>query len=57
MELNFLVEVAVKFGALLTVPRNKTRKSPRNPTSCLVLIGAFDAKKKLLKKIIGGSKF
>ena len=42
---NFLVEVAVKFGALLAVPRNEARKSPRNHARCLVLTGAFDAKK------------
>ena len=39
-----LVEVAMKFGVLLAVPRNETRKNPRNPASCSVLIGAFDAK-------------
>ena len=43
--LNFLVEVAVKFGVLLTVPRNKARRIPRNPTSCTVLASAIDAQK------------
>ena len=47
---NFLVEVAVKFGVLLAVPRNEARKSMRNPTSCLVLTCAFDAKKFIEKE-------
>ena len=42
---NLLVEVATKFGVLLAIQRNEARKNPRNPTSCLVLTGSFDAKR------------
>ena len=41
----FLVEVDVKFGMSLAVPKNGARKNPRNPASCLVLMSACDAKK------------
>ena len=41
----FLVEVVMKFGVLLAVARNETRKNPRNPASCSIPIGAFDANK------------
>ena len=41
---NFLVEVAMKCGVLLAIPRNEARKSPRKPTSCSKLMGAFDTK-------------
>ena len=47
---NLLVEVAVKFGLLLAVPRNEARKSPRNPSSCSVMIGELDAKKFIKKE-------
>ena len=52
---NFLVEIPVKFGVLLAVPRNEARKSPRNYASCAVSTCAFDAKT-LLKKRMDGSK-
>ena len=52
---NSLVEVAMKFGVLLAVPRNEARKSPRNPASCSTLTCAFDAKT-LIKKKNGKSK-
>ena len=45
-----LVEVAVKFGVLLVVSRNEARKSLRNPASCSILIGAFDARKFIEKE-------
>ena len=48
--LNFLVKFALKFGVLLAVPRNEAIKNPRNPTICLILIEAFDAKKIVEKK-------
>ena len=54
---NFLVEVAVKFGVLLAVGRNEARKNPINPTSCLVLTCAFDAKKHYWKRDWTLSKF
>ena len=44
---NFIIEVEVKFGVLLAIPRNEARKNPRNHASCSSLTGAFDAKKKL----------
>ena len=42
---NLLVEVAMKFGVLLALPRNEVRKSPRNLASCYVLTCASDANK------------
>ena len=50
---NFLVEVAAKFGVSMAVPRNEARKSTRKPASCLVLTCAFDAEKKIEKKMNG----
>ena len=47
---NFLVEVTMKFGVLLVVPRNEARKSPRNPASCSTLTCAFDTKTLIEKK-------
>ena len=47
---NFSVEVAVKFGVLLVVLRNETRKNPSNLASCSVLTCAFDAKKIIEKE-------
>ena len=47
---NFLIEVTVKFRVLLAIPRNKARKSLRNPTSCPILRCAFDAKKSIEKE-------
>ena len=52
MHLNFLVEVDVKFGAMLGVLRNEARKNPINLSSGSVLIGSFDAQKKEKKRII-----
>ena len=40
----FLVEVTMKFGVLLVVPRNEARKNPINPASCSTLTCVFDAK-------------
>ena len=39
------VEVAVKFGVLLAIPRNEARQNPRNLANCSVLTSAFNAKK------------
>ena len=41
---NFLVEVAVKVGVLLAVPRCEARKNPRNLASCSTLTYTFNAK-------------
>ena len=43
---NILVEVTVKFGVLLDVPRNEARKNPQkiNPTSCSAPTCVIDAK-------------
>ena len=53
---NFLVGVTVKSGMLLAILRNEARKSPRNPTSCLVLTSAFNAKK-IIEKVNGRLQF
>ena len=47
--LNFLVEVAMKFGLLLAVLKNKARKSLKDSGSCSILTCAFNAQK--LKKL------
>ena len=44
MELKFLVEVVMKFGVLLIVPRNEARKNHRILASCSILTCAFNAK-------------
>ena len=36
---NFSVDVAVKFGVLLGVPRNEARKNSKKPTSCPIMTG------------------
>ena len=53
----FLVEVAVKFGVLLAVPRNEARKKPEKPCKLCGIDMSFCCKKKLLKKKNGRFKF